>query len=153
MKMRSQKSRRIIVDWKFQFKKALAVTAINVVLMLFMAAILSWFYLLAWDGSGIVVHNIHVPMLVVIAVAAGLIFSLIWSLVQGRMVAGSAKKLADVLKKAAEGDIPDLPVRFRKTDYFRHVLEGPLNDCLARLQREISRNKRAASDISVGDTE
>ena len=127
--------RKYLVDGRYQLSQAAAVIIANVMVLLLISALLSWFYLIAWDGSVAVNHNQRIPFYIMICVLIVTLFSVYFSLRRSRSVAGMMKKLHTVLENAGQGVFPEKKLVFRNSDYFRQ-LATPLNECLNQLQKK-----------------
>lgn len=121
--------RRYVVDGWYQFSQAAAAVVANILVLLLMAALLSWFYLLVWDGSIAINHNNRIPVYIVCCLAIVTLFSIFFSFRRSRIIAGMMEKLYSILDDASRGVLPERDVVFRKNDYFSE-LETPLNACL-----------------------
>jgi hypothetical protein len=123
------------VDGKFQFSQAAVGIAANVLVSLLIAGLLSWFYLLEWDGAVVYDHNSRIPLYVLAFILITIFSSSFFSFRRSRIIAGMMKKLHAVLDDASRGIFPERDVVFRKNDYYRQ-LAIPLNACLKRLRAQ-----------------
>jgi hypothetical protein len=123
------------VDKKYQFSQAAVGIAANVLVSLLIAGLLSWFYLLEWDGSVVYDHNNRIPLYVLTFILITIFSSSFFSFRRSRIIAGMMKKLHAVLDDASQGIFPERDVVFRKNDYYRQ-LAIPLNGCLKRLRAQ-----------------
>ncbi len=126
--------RRLVVDTKYQFRQAALIITANVLVLLLVAALLSWFYLLVWDGRVAYHHNPRVAAYLWCCLAVVVMGTTLVSLRRSRMTAGMMRKMHGVLENAGQGDLPDREVQFRKKDYCREIAL-PLNDCLDQMRR------------------
>ncbi len=131
--MKKGYKRKYLVNGRYQIPQALAVLLANVLALLLAVAVLAWFYLLVWDGSLAVSHNNVIPMLVGCCLVILFFSSAYFSIRRSRKIAGMMKKLNMVLHDASLGEIPNIPLAFRKSDYFKEI-ETPLNLCLLQLK-------------------
>nr|WP_320013194.1 hypothetical protein [uncultured Desulfobulbus sp.] len=128
-----QQRRRLLIDTRYQLRQMLAVLSINLILILLSAVVVSWFYLMFYKGNMVCDLNRMFPWYMGgVALIAILLLSL-WSLNRSRSVAGMMRKIETVLVKAAQGQLPEAPLVFRKHDYFS-ALATPINTCIARLR-------------------
>lgn len=127
--------RQYLVNKKYQLTQAGVAIAANLLVILLMAALMSWFYLLYLNQGVAANHNRLFPVYIAVAALLVVFFSTFWSLSRSRMVAGMMRKLDIVLQDAASGKLPDRPLIFRKGDYFQW-LAAPLNNCFLRLQQQ-----------------
>ncbi len=133
---RSKKvKRRYLVDGRYQFTQLLAVVLANILVVLLVAALLSWFYLLAWDGSVAYNHNQRIPVYVVGCLLVVILASSYFSMRRSRETAGMMKKLRSVLENAGKGVFPEQPLMFRRSDHYKDMAE-PLNTCLEQLKAQ-----------------
>jgi len=132
--MSTRYKRRYFVDLGYQLPQLAVFLFSNVLVALLIAAFLSWFYLLAWDGSVAYNHNRFIPVYIVSIVVCVALAAAFFSLRRSREIAGMMKKLQLLLNEASHGRLPDGDVTFRKSDYFA-PLAGPLNNCLDRLRQ------------------
>lgn len=130
--MKRSYRRKYLVDIGYQFAQAGLVIAANLLVALLMAALLSWFYLLEWDGSIAVDHNRRIPVYILTFMFVVMLGTTLLSLRRSRMIAGMFLKLNKVLSDAAEGILPEREISFRRSDYFGQLAD-PLNRCLRRL--------------------
>jgi len=131
--------RKYIVDGKYQLSQVAAVVLSNSMVVALIAALLSWFYLIAWDGSVVVNYNRQIPIYLVICLVIVTLLSIYFSLHRSRSVAGMMKKLHYILENAEKGVFPEQKLVFRKSDYFRQIAV-PLNQCLLQLQKNQKQN-------------
>ncbi|AFL72197.1 hypothetical protein [Thiocystis violascens] len=131
--MKSTYRRKYLVDSGYQLTQAGVVVAANLLVALLMAALLSWFYLLEWDGAIAYDHNRRIPIYILTLILIVMLSAMLLSLRRSRMVAGMLKKLHRILDDAGAGVLPEREVDFRRSDYFRE-LAAPLNRCLERLK-------------------
>lgn len=122
------------MDSGYQLRQLAAVLLSNTLVLLFVSALLSWFYLLVLDGSLAYNHNRRIPIYILSALAIVSLCSLYFSLQRSRSMAGMMAKLKGVLEDAAVGVYPKEGLAFRKGDYFRDLAE-PLNRCLNLLEQ------------------
>ena len=127
--------RRYLVSGKYQLTQVAITLIANLSVALLMTAILSWLYLLAWDGT--IAYNHNKMIVVYFAVAALIIIatSSFLSLKRSRYVAGMFNKITLILKQASAGDFSERPIVFRKEDQFRDIAI-PLNECLKQLKQQ-----------------
>ena len=69
--MKRRYTRKLWVDPRYQVVQMAAVVLANILVALLIAGLLSWFYLLVWDGSVAVNHNQRIPIYVAVAALAG----------------------------------------------------------------------------------
>ena len=133
--MKQKLNRKFLVDGTYQFTQAGAVILANVLVVVLVAALLSWYYLIAGDGSMVVNHNKQIPIYIMACILVVTLFSLIFSMVRSRATAGMMTILHKVLTEAGQGRFPEREIAFRKSDYagFRR-LAPPLNACLDRMR-------------------
>jgi hypothetical protein len=129
--------RKYLVDGRYQLSQAAAVILGNVIVAVLVGALLSWFYLLAWDGSVAVNHNRRIPFYITICILVVVALSSYFNLRKSRSIAGMMKKLHTVLDNAGRGEFPATKIVFRKSDYFGQ-LATPLNECLGQLRKSRS---------------
>jgi hypothetical protein len=129
--------RQYLVNKQYQLTQVGVAIAANLLVILLMAALMSWFYLLYLNQGVAANHNRLFPVYIAVAALLVVFFSTIWSLSRSRMVAGMMRKLNIVLRDAASGKLPDRPLIFRKGDSFKW-LAVPLNNCFLRLQQQQS---------------
>lgn len=127
--------RRLLVDPRYQFFQMAAVVLANILVTILIAGLLSWFYLVAWDGSVAVNHNQRVPVYVAVAALTVTLLTVYCSLRRSRAVAGMMHKLHAVLDNAGQGRLPESRLTFRQSDYFAQLAD-PLNRCLDRLRQQ-----------------
>jgi len=127
--------RKYLVDMPYQFTQAGVVLLANVLVMIFIAFLLSWYYLIASDNTLMVNYNRQVPILISCAILIICVLTMLFSLRRSRSIAGMMTILRQVLADAAQGRFPTRPLLFRHSDYsgFRNLAD-PLNDCLACMQ-------------------
>ncbi len=130
----SRQRRRLLVNSRYQLTHLAVTLTANVVLMLLMATLISWFYLLFFKGNLVCDHNRLFPLYLAAIALMVVMFLTLWSLVRSRTVAGMMRKLELVLRAAAVGNLPDRPMAFRKHDPFAGLAE-PLNGCFVRMRR------------------
>nr|WP_321465070.1 hypothetical protein [uncultured Desulfobulbus sp.] len=131
--MSKRYSRKLLVDPRYQVVQMAVVVVANILVTLLVAGLLSWFYLMAWDGSVAVHHNRRIVLYISGAGIVVTVLSILFSLHRSRIVAGMMKKLHQVLENALQGDFPPQDVAFRKNDYYPQLAE-PLNRCLDRMR-------------------
>lgn len=127
--------RRYLINTRYQVTQAGVAIAANLLVILLMAALMSWFYLLYLNQGVSANHNRLFPMYIAAAALMVIVISTFWSLRRSRRVAGMMRKLDIVLMDAANGKFPESPLIFRKGDYFRW-LASPLNSCFLRMQQQ-----------------
>jgi hypothetical protein len=143
--------RKYLVDSGYQLTQAGILVAANVLVALLMAALLSWFYLLEWDGSIAYDHNRRIPLYILSLTLIVIVVATLLSLRRSRRIAGMFTKLNRLLESAAGGELPEREVSFRRSDDFRE-LAGPLNRCLARL-RELQPERQAGASGQPGEAD
>jgi len=131
--MKKRYARKLLVNPRYQMVQIGVVVLANSLVTLLVAGLLSWFYLLYWDGSIVVQHNARIPYYVLAAVLLVTSLTVLFSLQRSRMVAGMMKKIQMVLENAEAGRFPEQPLAFRKSDSFPQ-LAAPLNRCLDRMR-------------------
>lgn len=136
--MKKAYRRKYLVDSSYQFSQAGAVIAANVLVALLMAGLLSWFYLLEWNGNLVYDHNRLIPIYILTLILIVTLGTTLLSLRRSRIIAGMIKKLHSVLSDAGQGILPERAIRFRRSDYFGQ-LAVPLNRCLERLRHREAR--------------
>ncbi|PHR27270.1 MAG: hypothetical protein COA36_09800 [Desulfotalea sp.] len=138
--------RKYLVDASFQLSQVSVLIVANVLIILLISALLSWFYLIAWDGSTAYNHNQRIPIYIAVITALIIISTVFLSFRRSRSIAGMMKKIQVVLEDAALGILPERKLTFRKGDHFQQ-LATPLNDCI-----ELLRKRPAASaDAIIND--
>jgi len=143
--------RKILVHPRYQFVQLALVLVTNIVVTVTISALLSWFYLLAWDGAVAYNHNQHIPLYVALFALAVTSLTVFFSLRQSRAIAGMMHKIYETLDDADRGVFPDGRLEFRANDYFRQMAD-PLNRCLDRLRRgRADAILRARLDNLVGE--
>jgi hypothetical protein len=149
--MRNKHKRAYFVDPGYQLPQLAVGLLVNILVVLLLTALLSWFYLLAWDGSIAYNHNRLIPVYIFTFIACVALAASFFSLRRSRELAGMMKKLHRVLDEASCGNFPEGEVVFRKSDHFSS-LARPLNDCLAQMRcrqnQEASLLTLAAKDVS-----
>ena len=132
-----QIKRKYLVNGKYQLSQAAVTIIANLSVAFLMAALLSWFYLLVWDGHGSVIynHNKMIPVYLVGAAILVILLSLFWSLRRSRAIAGMIKKIDKVLIDASHGVFPERPLVFRKGDHFTSLSDS-LNRCISQLKKQ-----------------
>ena len=98
--MKRRYTRKLWVDPRYQVVQMAAVVLANILVALLIAGLLSWFYLLVWDGSVAVNHNQRIPIYVAVAALAVTLVTVYCSLRRSRAIAGMMKKLHTVLSEA-----------------------------------------------------
>ncbi|ABK98454.1 hypothetical protein [Pelobacter propionicus] len=132
--MNKKHQRKFFVNIRYQCAQMAVGVFANILVVLATAALLSWFYLLEWDGSVAYNHNRTLVFLVLVSVCVATFTTVFFSLRRSRSVAGFLEKLHDVLDRASRGDFPEREVVFRTSDYYGH-LSAPLNACLEQLRQ------------------
>ncbi len=128
--------RKYLVDGRYQLTQVAVVLCANILAVLLTSAMLSWFYLIAWDGSVAVNHNQRIPYYIATCVLVVILCSVFFSLRRSRSAAGMMTILHTILDNARRRTFPECAIAFRKTDYIRfRQLAEPLNDCLNQLER------------------
>nr|WP_319393853.1 hypothetical protein [uncultured Desulfobacter sp.] len=140
--------RKYLVDLPYQFTQAGLVLLANLLVMIFIAFLLSWYYLIASDSTLVVNYNHQVPVLISCAIFIVCLSSTFFSLRRSRSTAGMMMILRQILTNAAKGVFPKRPVLFRHSDYsgFRNLAD-PLNDCLICMQATVEH--KAATRTAV----
>lgn len=131
----SRQRRRLLINTRYQLRHMAVILSVNLLLMLLISVLISWFYLLFFKGNLTCDHNRLFPLYLAVLALAAVAFLALWSLYRSRSVAGMMRKIEQVLADAAAGRVPGQPLGFRKEDYFA-PLAGPLNDCLSRMRRQ-----------------
>lgn len=131
--MSKRYKRKYLVDARFQLRQVVVLIIANLLLVSLISALLSWFYLIVWDGSTAYNHNQLIPVYVAVFALLVICCTVIFSLRRSRSIAGMMKKLQLVLEDAALGVVPEKELTFRKSDYFKQ-LATPLNDCFALIR-------------------
>lgn len=142
--------RKYLVDSGYQLTQAGILVVANVLVALLMAALLSWFYLLEWDGSIAYDHNRRIPIYILSLTLTVIVVATLLSLRRSRRIAGMFMKLNQLLENAAAGVLPEREVRFRRSDDFRE-LAGPLNRCLARLRDQQAGASRQPGNADLAE--
>ncbi len=137
--------RALVVDGGYQIRQAVVVIISNMLIALGVAALLTWFYLMEWDGSIAYNHNHVAPVLLAGVVAFVAIAVPLFSFRRSRELAGMMKKMKWLLEDAAAGKVPEQQVRFRRSDYFGYLAE-PLNKCFEQI-----RQRQAGVDACYAD--
>lgn len=145
MSRKGKYKRAYLVDGRYQLGQMAVEIASNVLVALAIAALLSWFYLLEWDGSVAYDHNRRIPVYLLAFVLITVLTASFFSLRRSRSIAGMMKKLHSVLDNAARGVFPEGELAFRKSDYYGH-LAAPLNSCLRQLQQKKGTDAAQAVD-------
>ena len=143
----NKKRRALVVHARFQLSQAGVALLANLLVVLLVAALVSWFYLMVLDNCLVASHNQTFPLLLALLALVVVLFTTWWSLRTSRRIAGQFRKLADTLEGAARGEVPDSAVAFRKDDHFPQ-LAGPLDDCLRRMRQERAELNTARQVIS-----
>jgi len=120
--------RKYLVNAPFQLKQVSVLIVANLMLVLLISSLLSWFYLIAWDGNAAYNYNKIIPVYILISAILVTLTTIFLSFRRSRAIAGMMHKLQLVLEDAALGVLPERRVVFRKSDYFQQ-LATPLNDC------------------------
>ncbi len=142
----SWRRRRLLINTRYQLSHLAVTLVVNLLLILLMAVLISWFYLLFFKGNIACDHNRLFPFYLVavtLAVVAGMG---LWSLRRSRAIAGMMHKVEQVLRDAAGGKFPETPLVFRKHDYFA-ALADPINGCLARMGKQEQRYQQTTQDL------
>ena len=134
--MNTKFKRKFLVNPPFQLKQVSVLLVANILIVFLISALLSWFYLIAWDGSVAYNHNQRIPEYIAVCTLLVTLATIYISLRRSRSIAGMMKKIQVVLEDAAIGILPARKLTFRRSDYFQQ-LAAPLNDCL-----EISESSR-----------
>lgn len=132
--MRRKYKRKLLVNNGYQFRQMGIVIVSNILVLLFISALLSWFYLLVMDGSVAYNHNRKIPLYILSGLGIVIFLSAYCSIRRSRTIAGMMKKLQAVLEDAGRGILPERKLVFRKEDYFDE-LARPLNNCLEKLKK------------------
>lgn len=138
--------RRYLVDKRYQLTQAGVAIAANILVVLLMATLMSWFYLFYLDNVVVCDHNRLFPLYLGVTMVLVVFLSTLMSLRRSRAVAGMIRKLDSVLRDAAAGKFPDSPLVFRKGDCFGW-LAHPLNLCFIRLKWQRNAQDRAISSL------
>lgn len=141
-----QQRRRLLVDLRYQLTQLGVALAANILVMLLVAVLMSWLYLLFFKGNLACSHNRLFPLYLMATALGVIVLSTLWSLRRSRTVAGMMRKLEYVLNDAAKGRFPDRALIFRKGDYFTG-LAGPLNACLVRMKKQENRMETAIESL------
>jgi hypothetical protein len=127
--------RALLVHARYQLSQTGVALLANLLVVLLVAALASWFYLMVLDSRLVASHNQAFPLLLAGCALLVLLFSTWWTLRTTRRVAGQFRKMTDLLEGAARGVFPDRPVTFRTDDHFPQ-LSGPLDNCLRQMRRQ-----------------
>jgi len=133
VKEKTKFKRKILVNSRYQLSEVWVSVLTNLTVALLMAAFLSWFYLLVWNGRIAYNHNNVMPAFIL---CLGLIVSFVaifLGLLRTRSIAGMIKKIDAVLTEASRGEYSKKTLVFRKGDYFS-TIATPLNTCLEQLE-------------------
>jgi hypothetical protein len=144
----ARQRRRYLVHLRYQLPQAGAALAANLLVMLFMAVLMSWLYLLFYKGNLVGSHNQIFPLYLAGAALVVMLLSTLWSLRRSRAVAGMMGKIFLVLTDASRGEFPRQPLVFRQSDHFRD-LARPLNACFVRMKR-LQANQEEAMEVLEG---
>ncbi|MBM9536585.1 hypothetical protein [Desulfobulbus alkaliphilus] len=131
----TRQRRRYLVHLRYQLPQAGAALAANLLVMLFMAVLMSWLYLLFYQGNLVGSHNRLFPLYLAGAALVVMLLSTLWSLRRSRAVAGMMGKIFLLLTDASRGVFPRQPLVFRQSDHFRDLAQ-PLNACFVRMKRQ-----------------
>lgn len=131
--MKKNYKRKYLIDAPFQLKQVSVLIVANLLIVMLISALLSWFYLIAWDGNAAYNHNKMIPVYIVISALLVTLTTIFLSFRRSRNIAGMMKKLEMVLGDASRGIYPSRSLVFRKSDYFKQLAD-PLNDCLMQLR-------------------
>lgn len=150
--MKGKYKRAYFVDLGYQLPQLVAGVIAIVLVALLLAGLLSWFYLLAWDGSIAYHHNRLIPVYVLSLILVVAVVMAIFNLRRSREIAGMMKKLQRLLEDASQGTFPEQEVTFRKSDYFA-PLASSLNACLRQLRvtQASIKNQGPADLVSLAD--
>lgn len=126
--------RALLVHARYQLSQAGVVLLANLLVVLLVATLASWYYLMVLDSRLVSGHNQTFPVLLAGCALVVVLFSTWWSLRTTRRVAGQFRKVADLLEGAAREEFPEHAVTFRTDDHFPQ-LSGPLDNCLRQMRR------------------
>ena len=141
--------RKYWVNTGFQLGQAAALIVAHAALAMLIFALLSWFYMIVWDGDVTVNYNREIPYYIFVLLVIVTLVSVYFSLRRSRRIAGMMKKIHTVLDNAGKGRFPDRELTFRASDYFKE-LAVPLNVCLEQLrQGQGSSPERIAGRIQI----
>lgn len=126
--MKKNYKRKYLIDAPFQLKQVSVLIVANLLIVLLISALLSWFYLIAWDGNAAYNHNRLIPIYIATTALLVTLATIFLSFRRSRAIAGMMHKLQLVLEDAALGVLPERRLVFRKSDYFQQ-LATPLNNC------------------------
>lgn len=131
--MKERFRRKYLVDTPYQLSQVAILLVANILTILIISALLSWFYLLVWDGSVAYNHNQRVPVYLLAAALIVIVSTVFFSLRRSRIIAGMMLKIQLLLEDAEKGIYPDRDFTFRQSDHFRE-LAAPLDRCLKLLK-------------------
>jgi len=144
----ARQRRRYLVHLRYQLPQAGAALGANLLVMLCMAVLMSWLYLLFYKGNLVGSHNRLFPLYLAGVALVVVSLSTWWSLRRSRAVAGMMGKIFLLLTDAARGIFPQHPLVFRKKDHFRDLAQ-PLNACFVRMKRQQA-NQEEALEVLEG---
>ena len=144
----ARQRRRYLVHLRYQLPQAGAALVANLLVMLFIAVLMSWLYLLFYKGTLVGSHNRLFPLYLAGAALVVVVLSTLWSLRRSRAVASMMGKIFLLLTDASRGVFPRQPLVFRQTDHFRDLAQ-PLNACIVRMKRQQA-NQEEAMEVLEG---
>jgi hypothetical protein len=125
--------RKALIDKRFQFGTAGILAIIQILTFVTASLASSWLYLFVLDRRMVCNHNAAFLCHLGVAGAAAIVLLLHWCVRRTHAIAGPIYKTRQLLRAAAEGHLPALPVRFRKKDCFKELADD-LNACLSTMQ-------------------
>lgn len=133
MTTRPKVRRSALINKRFQFGTAgiLAVIQLLTFVTAFLAA--SWLYLFVLDRRMVCDHNTAFLGHLGVAGALAIAVLIAWCIRRTHAIAGPIYKTRQLMRAAAGGELPALPVRFRKGDCFKELADD-LNACLETMK-------------------
>lgn len=128
-----KKRRRYLVNPRYQLSQGGIIVISHLLVALFIAGLLSWFYLFIMHGGVSCSHNREIIWYLVMGAFVVMLSTAAWVVGHSHSVAGMVIKIERTLSDMAEGRLPGEPVLFRKGDHFAW-LESPLNRCIKAMK-------------------
>lgn len=138
--------RRLLINNRYQLRHLAVILTANLLLMLLISALVSWFYLLFFKGNLVCNHNRLFPLYLAATTLVVVALLTLWCLNRSRCVAGMMRKIEMVLAEAAQGRLTGQRLAFRKNDYFA-ALADPINDCITRMNLQNQQQMAAAQAL------
>lgn len=133
--MKQKFRRRYLVNGTYQLTQAGVALLANILVVLLIAFLLTWYFLIGSDSSMVVNCNRQIPVYISGCVLVVALLSVLFSMRRSRSTAGMMAILNKILTDAGQDKFPDRPLSFRQSDYsgFRE-LAGPLNTCISKMK-------------------